>query len=263
MSELSAHWPGGVLDLAVRRSGVRTRVTVLRNGAVVAEGAGLVRVLLPLEPETGTSGPTVLALAPFPGRVSRAILLIPREADAADDTEDAADPTDKLPAAVAKVAGLVGAQRVPFEPAPGTFAARALAFQRSHPRLWASRHVVLATGRVLAGLLGIALLLHLVVQRVLAWLAERLPAVGLPSIPWPDIDLPSIPWPDIDLPDVHAPGWLVAVLASAKFWVPILVATVLAVREARRRTRDRSRDAAGVHAAGNESREDDAPDAHR
>ena len=50
-------------------------------------------------------------------------------------------------------------------------------------------------------------------------------------------DLPDIPWPDLDLPDWSLPGWLAAVLASKKYWFPILVAIGVAVAEVRRRRR--------------------------
>ena len=246
----------GLLELTTRRTGLRTRATVLRDGAPVAEGAGFARVLVPLPADDASPDglPAVLVLAPVPGVAGRAMLLLPCT-DGAPDGRAA----DELPAALTKVAGLARATRVPFEPAPGTFAARLGRFQLAHPHLWAARHVVLATGRVLAGLLGIVLVLQLVLRQVLAWISDRLPDLDLPDVPWPDVDLPSIPWPDVDLPDVSLPGWLLVLVGTAKFWVPILVAVVLAVREVRRRKRA----PVAADAEAGPSEEDDAPDAHR
>lgn len=257
----------GLLELSTHRTGLSTRATVLRDGVPVAERTGFVRVLVPL-PVAGDEGiepPTVLVLAPAPGVVSRAMLLVPRP-DAPED--DRIAPVDEvaraaaaeLPAALAKVATLSRAERIPFEPAPGTLAARLQRLQREHPRLWAARHVVLATARVLAGLLGVLVFLQVVLRQVLGWLTDHLPDVDLPDIPWPDIDLPSIPWPDIDLPDVSLPGWLLVLVGTAKFWVPILVAVVLAVREVRRR---KNPPAEPVDPGRDESGEGDPPDAHR
>ncbi|HET6391262.1 MAG TPA: hypothetical protein VFG13_00430 [Blastococcus sp.] len=256
----------GLLELTTRRAGLRTHATVLRDGVPVAEGAGLVRVLVPLCPDGAGPLPAVLVLAPLPGIAGRAMLLLPRTDGTSDGPavrgfqEAAARAAVELPAALSKVAGLAASERVPFEPAPGTFAARLRRFQREHPHLWAARHVVLATCRVLAGLLGVVLFLQLVLRQLLAWLSDHLPDLDLPDIPWPDVDLPSIPWPDVDLPDVSLPGWLLALVGTAKFWVPILVAVVLAVREVRRR---KQAPVAAADAEAGPSREDDAPDANR
>jgi hypothetical protein len=62
-----------------------------------------------------------------------------------------------------------------------------LIFQRNHPRLYASRHVVRAVGKVVAALLGVAAFIRLLLQPVLNWISDRLPQIDLPSIPWPDI----------------------------------------------------------------------------
>ena len=82
-------------------------------------------------------------------------------------------------------------------PSAGSFAARLLVLQRNHPRLYASRHVVLAVGKATAALLGLGLLVRLLLQPVLDWVTPWLPDINLPSIP-----SPSIPWPDIPLPDI-------------------------------------------------------------
>lgn len=127
--------------------------------------------------------------------------------------------------------------------------------------------MVLAVGKVVFGLLGVALLVQLFLQWILGWIIEL-----LPDIAWPDIDLPSIPWPDIDLPelpDITVPGWLLAIISTAKYWVPILFAIGLAAREARRRSGKNSgkheqaprTDKPDEPAA--EPEEDTPPDAHR
>ena len=215
---------GGLLELETRRIGLRTGATLLRDSVPITGGVGLGRVLLPLPgpPDAGS----VLVLAAVPGVVARAVLLVPRPVP--DD-----DGGEGLPDGVGTALDLARAERHPFDPPPGTLAARLRGVQQRHPRLWAARHVVLAAGRVLGALLGLALLLQLLLRPVLAWLARLLPDV--PDIPWPAVDVPSIPWPD--LPDVSLPAWLLAVLGTAKYWVPILIAVVLAVREVRRKTR--------------------------
>jgi hypothetical protein len=144
----------------------------------------------------------------------------------------------ELPEGLAKLVGFARAERHLFEPPPGTLAARLLAFQREHPKLYASRHVVLATGRVLLGLLGLAVFFQLILSSVIQWIVEHLPDMDLPRLPLPDLDLPSIPWPDIplpDLPDVALPPWLAVILATAKYWIPILIAIGVAVQEVRKR----------------------------
>ncbi|TDB75453.1 hypothetical protein E1264_39830 [Actinomadura sp. KC216] len=125
-------------------------------------------------------------------------------------------------------------EKIAFEAPAGTRAARREALARAHPVLYASRHVVAAVGRVVFPLLGLGVL----VRMLLRWIPR--PDV---DVPFPDVDGPSIPWPDVpwpdlpDLPDVSAPPWLAALLATAKFWVPILIAVGVAAREARRRKR--------------------------
>ena len=140
-----------------------------------------------------------------------------------------------MPKGVAGLAGLVTAERHVFSPPPGSFAARLLIFQRNHPRLYASRHVMLAVGKVAAALLGLGLLVRLLLQPVLDWIKDRLPEIDLPSIPWPDIPWPDIPLPDIDLPDLGMPSWLRVIIGTAKFWLPVLIAIGMAVAETRRR----------------------------
>ncbi|MBA9002575.1 hypothetical protein [Thermomonospora cellulosilytica] len=269
------NWNGEVLELAARRAGVRTVVTLYRDGREIAEGGGIGRVMLPLprpertgpaEGEDAPKPPTVLAVAVAPGRLAQAFLLVPRavpgdtgSAGSAGSAEDGdgergergrraeggdrrggvpAEVLDELPEGLAKLVGFAAAERHRFEPPPGTFAGRLLAFERGHPKLWASRHVVLATAKVVGGLLGVAMLFDMLLGRIIGWILERLPDIDAPDVPLPEVNLPSIPWPDIplpDLPDVALPGWMRAVLATAKYWVPILIAIGVAVEEVRRR----------------------------
>jgi hypothetical protein len=187
--------------------------------------------------------------------VSRALLLLPRldstDPEADPDRPDEAQPGDEvmpaLPTGVAGLAGLVAMERHLFDPRPGSFTARLLVLQRNHPRLYASRHVVRALGRVAAGLLGLAVFVRLLLQPVLDRIADRLPNIELPSIPWPDIDWPSIPWPDIDLPELAVPSWLQVIIGTGKYWLPVLIAIGVALAEIRRRraaaAREGNRDA--------------------
>ena len=255
---------GRLLELSARRDGLRTRVKLFVDRHQVGEASGVGRVLAPFpvatpavarsavvepgakaldETGNGSSPPTVLVLSVLPGTVSRALLLVPRldsthpdaDPDEPDEAQSEDDVMPALPKGVAGLTGLAAAERHLFDPPPGSFAARLLVFQRNYPRLHASRHVVRAIGRVAAGLLGLAVFVRLLLQPVLDWIADRLPDIDLPSIPWPDIDLPSIPWPDIDLPELAVPSWLRVILGTAKFWLPVLVAIGVAMAEIRRR----------------------------
>jgi hypothetical protein len=236
-------------------------VALFIDGDQVGDASGLGRVLTPLpigvqvtagstvNPDAGVSDamgsepprPTVLVLSVLPGTVSRALLLVPRSESVDADPDGSDNPqTDheaalELPKGVAGPAGLVTAERHPFSPPPGSFAARLLIFQRNHPQLYASRHVVLAVGKVAAALLGLGLLIRLLLQPVLDWIKDRLPGINLPSIPWPDLPWPDIPLPDIDLPNLAMPSWLRVIISTAKFWLPVLIAIGVAVAETRRR----------------------------
>ena len=90
-----------------------------------------------------------------------------------------------------------------------------------------------------SGILGIGALIALI------------PWPDVPAIPLPDIPSPDIPWPDVSLPDVTLPGWIDWILETSNWWAPVLVAIVIAIREARRRRRR----------AENAEREDPRPDA--
>jgi hypothetical protein len=228
---------GQFLELSARRDGLRTQVALFVNGDQVGEASGLGRVVTPVplgmsvaatstvDPHAGPaeidSEPllsTVLVLSLLPGTVSRALLLVPRP-----------DATD------AGLGSLAAGERHLFVPPAGSFAARTLIFQRNHPRLYASRHVVLAVGKVAAALLGLAVFVRLLLQPVLEWVTNQLPDIDLPSIPWPDIPWPDLPLPDIDLPELALPVWLRVIIGTAKFWLPVLIAIGVAVAEVRRR----------------------------
>jgi hypothetical protein len=239
---------GERLELSARRAGLRTCATLFRDGDPIRTATGFGRVLLPAAEGIGAV-PTVLVLSLLPGTVGRALLLVPRPA--AESPSDGSGPDlagaggegSGRDAALATIAEalppglgwIATADKHPFAPPPGSLAARLQAFERDHPRLWASRHVVLAVLKVLVALLGFAAFIRLLIAPVLSWLRGLLPAIDLPEIPWPDIDLPDIPWPDIDLPELVLPHWLRVVLGTAKFWVPVLVAIAVAVAEVRRR----------------------------
>lgn len=138
--------------------------------------------------------------------------------------------------------------RVPFVPPPGTRAARAHAWREAHPRLWATRHVALEVGGILAGVLGVGALLNLLLGKLLpsidwSWLPD-LPDIGPPDwlryldpFHWIDQLLPDVDWfgwvPDWDLPDL---GWV-------KYVVILLIAVVVAVQEVRRRREREAREA--------------------
>jgi hypothetical protein len=125
-------------------------------------------------------------------------------------------------------------ERRDFEPPTGTSAHRRYLWAERHPGLYAARHVVVATAQVVGGLLLARLALGFVLHLDWGWLPDwRLPSLprpDLPDLPWPDV-----PWPDLDVPDWSLPGWLVSVIASKKYWLPVLVAVGVAVAEVRRR----------------------------
>ncbi|WP_432522738.1 hypothetical protein [Kineococcus sp. SYSU DK006] len=223
----------GPLEVEVEPRGHRARVRLRRGGELLGERTGLGVATLPLPSGEGSRRPRVVVRLLGHGDPLEVVLVEP---------------------------GPLRPVRTPFEPPPGTTAARWHAWQRRHPALWASRHVVLAVGEVALVLLGAAAFVQLVLRRASAWLREQLPHLDLPGIPWPDWDLPGIPWPDWDLPgipwpdwdlpDLHAPAWLLAVLATAKAWVPVLIALAVAVREVRRRRAGAGGGGSGCDAAG-------------
>lgn len=95
-------------------------------------------------------------------------------------------------------------------------------WRESHPRLYASRHLVAGVGQVLVAVLGITLAIHL------------LPPI---HIALPAIDLPDIPWPSINLPDVSVPEWVREVMQTKPYWFPIALGIYFSLRELKRRRR--------------------------
>ncbi|WP_075732211.1 hypothetical protein [Corynebacterium phocae] len=151
-----------------------------------------------------------------------------------------------------------GKEFVEFDPPPGT---------RGHKRYQAmqSSSFKRVTFPILAGVskASWAILVFVVgplVAKFLAWLAQFLPEINWPQIPWPDLpDLPDfpqlrhvtvpvphvdIPWPD--LPDINLPElpeWLVLMIDYRKMWVPIVLGIIfgiMAVRNHRRSERQRA-----------------------
>jgi hypothetical protein len=133
--------------------------------------------------------------------------------------------TSALSEAVARPEGGDASQEVAFAPPPDTPQARLAALARERPGLYASRHVAAAAAKLALGILGIGALIALI------------PWPDIPAIPFPDVPSPEIPWPDVSLPDVTLPGWIEWILETSNWWAPVLVAIVIAVREARRRRR--------------------------
>lgn len=143
---------------------------------------------------------------------------------------------DAVPAPVAGMPDVV--DRIPFDPPPGTRAARTARFEREHPRLFASRHVVLVLAKIAASVAG----LSLAVSFLLRWIDwSWLPSFSFDWLPewslwgWlPDWSLWG--WlPDLSLPDWLA--WLFEPPVSEWLrWVGAVVVGIgVAVREVRRR----------------------------
>lgn len=108
-----------------------------------------------------------------------------------------------------------------FEPPAGTPARRLYAFRQRHPNVYALRHVVNEMVVVTAALLGLSALVTAFVERL------------LPRIDWSW--LPDVRLPDWDLPDLPDLDWL-------NYAVPLLIALIIAVREAGRHRRRRERE---------------------
>lgn len=205
-----------VLDdhrLVVVRDGDTLVLTVAGTEVVAPVRRGLTRVVPP--EGTAPEGAAVFALTPG-DRLVGCVLRTPAVRDGEHRRR---------------------ASSLPFEPPEDSRLHRAWRFQRDHPVLLASRHVVVAAVQVIVALLGLRLVLNLV----------DLPDLDLPDLPDLDLpDLPDLPWPDWSLPDLlpdwTLPGWLAAVLESRHYWLPLLVALAVTSGEVRRR---RARSAAG------------------
>jgi hypothetical protein len=95
--------------------------------------------------------------------------------------------------------------------------------ERERPRLYAARHVAKGAGQVLLAVVGVGLAVRF--------------------LPLPDLPLPSLDVPELPRPDLSVPGWLAAILGTAKFWGPILAGVLVALGElARRRKGDQERE---------------------
>ena len=95
--------------------------------------------------------------------------------------------------------------------------------KRRRPRLYAARHVAKGVGQVLLAVVGVGLAVRF--------------------LPLPDLPLPSLDVPELPRPDLSVPGWLAAILGTAKFWGPILAGVLVALGElARRRKGDQERE---------------------
>jgi hypothetical protein len=87
--------------------------------------------------------------------------------------------------------------------------------ERERPRLYAARHVAKGVGQVLAAVIGIGLAVRF--------------------LPLPDLPLPNVDLPGLSVPDLPLPGWLAAILGTAKFWLPVLIGILVALGELERR----------------------------
>jgi hypothetical protein len=136
-----------------------------------------------------------------------------------------------------------------FSAPPGTFAGRVQEWGNRHPDLYATRHVVLAIGQTVLGIIGFSAILFGLLPSI-PWPSIMLyiplpqvpiPHIALPSLPIPDIALPAIPLPDIALPRITPPAWLEPLFSALKYLSPIVIAIVIAVRETRQRRQRRER----------------------
>ncbi len=114
---------------------------------------------------------------------------------------------------------------------------------REHPVRFTLQRVAIAVGEVLLGVLGVGAV-------ITVFMRGLLPPVSIPVPEWlrdlrpPDwlryvdplywLGRLDIPWPDVDLP-----GWLTG---STKYWVPIVVALVIALGEIDRRRKAAERE---------------------
>lgn len=219
--------PDHLLSVTSESSGIHTIVRLFQGHDLVAEQRGLdPNVTLRADGYTVT-----VKVGPF-GNISQALLL--------------------PPSADAKNAQQVGAE---FAAPPGTFAARVQAWGNRHPDLYASRHVVIAIGQTVLGIVGFSAIFFGLLPNI-PWPAVALPEIALPHLPLPQITLPSLPFPDIalpaiPLPEITPPAWLEPVFSALKYLSPIIIAVGIAVREARQRRqrRGRAHTARDVHVA--------------
>lgn len=208
--------PTHVLAVTSESSGVQTIIRLYAGEALIAEQRGLDSTVT----LRAADAIVVVKLGPL-GGIAQALHLPPD-----------ANPQD---------AQRLGAE---FTAPPGTFAAGLQAWATRHPELYAARHVAVAVGQTLLGILGVSALLFGLLPAI-PW-----PAVALPDLPWPHLSPPALPLPDIRLPlpviprpHVTPPAWLEPLLGTLKYLAPVIIASGIAAREARQR-RARSRLAA-------------------
>lgn len=210
--------PDHVLSVTTESSGIQTIVRLFRNGDLAAEHRGMdSNVTLRADEHT-----VVVKVGPF-GGITQALLL-PADADPKD-------------------AQRLGAE---FTAPSGTFTRRVQEWGNRHPDLYASRHVVIAIGQTILGIIGFSAIFFGLLPSI-PWpnitLDVPLPQVSLPriSLPIPEIALPAIPLPDITLPRLTPPGWLEPLMGVLKYLSPIVIAIVIGVREAKHRRQRRAR----------------------
>lgn len=118
--------------------------------------------------------------------------------------------------------------RTPFEPPEGTRAHRMWLLRQERPGWYAARHVAVAVGQILVGVLGVGVLLRSLLPRIdWSWLPS-IPTGWIPDLSW-------IPDPFGWLPDVTMPEWVRDVAASWKWWGPVVIAIGIALQEMERR----------------------------
>ncbi|RSN43746.1 hypothetical protein DMH08_37820, partial [Actinomadura sp. WAC 06369] len=250
---------GRLLEAETSRAGWRRRVRLYVDGESAGEASGFNPVAVPFEDAAVRAVFDVAGLVD--GQAARCEFVARDREEGEDGNEESGDEPD-----ASGGSDEPDGKGVRFAPPEGSRAARREALARAHPVLYASRHVVVAAGQVLLPLLGLGVLVRMLVELV-PWPDVSLPDVSLPDVDPPDLPLPDVPWPDFDLPDISAPWWVQAVLTTAKFWGPLLVAVGVAAREVSRRRRQRAeeeagRDGADVRPAGEGPADarDDRPD---
>ncbi len=220
--------PEHLLSVTTESSGIQTIIRLTRGSDLVAEHRGVdSHVTLRADDHT-----VVVKVGPF-GGITQALLLPP-----------GADPRD---------AQKLGQE---FTAPPGTFAARVQAWGNRHPDLYAARHVVIAIGQTLLGIIGFSAIFFGLLPTI-PWPGITLdfplpqvplPHIALPSLPFPEIALPAIPLPDVTLPQITPPGWLEPLFSALKYLSPIIIAIGIAVREARQRRQRRAQEEHNVPA---------------
>lgn len=207
--------PSHLLSVTAESQGIQTSVRLFRDGELVAERRGMDSTVT----LRASEHVVVVKVGPF-GGITQALLL-----------PEGTDPKD---------AQKLGAE---FAAPPGTFAARVQAWGNRHPDLYAARHVVIAIGQMVLGIIGFSAILFGLLPSI-PWpniaLDLLLPHIALPALPIPEITLPAIPLPAIALPQIRPPAWLEPLSSALKYLSPIVIAVVIAVREARHRRQRRA-----------------------